>query len=203
MRPLIGGGLAAKMISIPPRDTSPYQDSAGTAPSGTPPPAQPPPPPQTRGTQSHSAPTPLKRPVLQSAVRLVPICPVAPPAFSSSHGLRVNPIYSLSHFSLTHSLSPGMRPRLRLGLPLIRDASPLRHRHTHTHIARRHDRMRASEGGGGGTALLCCTVICIQYDCNVCKDSNLPAAITECERARGRGVPPPPSFFATVICIIS
>jgi len=32
------------------------QDSAGTAPSGTPPPAQPPPPPQTRGTQSPSPP---------------------------------------------------------------------------------------------------------------------------------------------------
>ena len=49
-------------ICIPPRDTSPHQDSAGTAPSGTPPPAPPPPPPQTQGTQSHSAPTPLKRP---------------------------------------------------------------------------------------------------------------------------------------------
>jgi len=49
-----------------PRDTSPFQDSAGTAPSGTPPPAQPPPPPQTRGTQSHSAPTQPKRlPVFQ------------------------------------------------------------------------------------------------------------------------------------------
>ena len=35
---------------LPPRDTSPHQDSTGTAPSGTPPPAQPPPPPQTRGT---------------------------------------------------------------------------------------------------------------------------------------------------------
>jgi len=35
------------------------------APSGTPPPSQPPPPPQTRReTQSHSAPTPLKRPML-------------------------------------------------------------------------------------------------------------------------------------------
>jgi len=52
------------LICIPPRDTSPHQDSAGTAPSGTPPPAQPPPPPQTRGTQSHSAPTPLKWPLL-------------------------------------------------------------------------------------------------------------------------------------------
>ena len=49
---------------IPPRDTSPHQDSTGTAPSGTPPPMQPPPPPQTRGTQSHSAPTPLKRPTV-------------------------------------------------------------------------------------------------------------------------------------------
>jgi len=37
------------MISLPPRDTSPHQDSAGIALSGTPPPAQPPPPPQTRG----------------------------------------------------------------------------------------------------------------------------------------------------------
>jgi len=35
------------MVSIPLRDTSPHQDSAGTAPSGTPPPTQPPPPPQT------------------------------------------------------------------------------------------------------------------------------------------------------------
>jgi len=48
---------------LPPRDTSPHQNSTGTAPSGTPPPAQPPPPPQTRGTQSHSAPTALKRPM--------------------------------------------------------------------------------------------------------------------------------------------
>jgi len=48
------------MIGLPPRDTSPHQDSAGTALSGTPPPAQPPPPLQTRGTHSYSAPTPLK-----------------------------------------------------------------------------------------------------------------------------------------------
>jgi len=41
---------AAAMISIPPRDTSPHQDSTSTAPSDTPPPAQPPPPPQSRGT---------------------------------------------------------------------------------------------------------------------------------------------------------
>ena len=51
------------MISIPPWDTFPHQDSASTAPSGTSPPAQSPPPPQTRWTQSHSAPTPLKRPI--------------------------------------------------------------------------------------------------------------------------------------------
>jgi len=50
--------------TLPPRDTSPHQDSAGTAPGGTPPSAQPPPPPQTRGTQSQRAPTPLKRPML-------------------------------------------------------------------------------------------------------------------------------------------
>ena len=57
--------LALMMISIPPRDTSPHQDSASTAPSGTPPPAQPPPPPlQTRGTQSHSSSTPLKWSIL-------------------------------------------------------------------------------------------------------------------------------------------
>jgi len=49
---------------LPPRDTSPHQDSTDTAPGGTPPPAQPPPPPQTWETQSHSAPTPLKRPML-------------------------------------------------------------------------------------------------------------------------------------------
>jgi len=49
---------------IPPRGTSPHQDSTGTVPSGTPPPAQPPPPPQTWVTQSHSAPTPLKRTML-------------------------------------------------------------------------------------------------------------------------------------------
>ena len=54
---------------IPPRDTSPHQDSTGTAPSGTPLPAQPPPPPQTRETQSHSAPTPLKRPMLYCVFR--------------------------------------------------------------------------------------------------------------------------------------
>jgi len=46
---------------LPPRDTSPHQDNAGTTPGGTPPPAQPPPPPQTRRTQSHRAPTPIKR----------------------------------------------------------------------------------------------------------------------------------------------
>jgi len=46
-----------------PRETSPHQDSTGTAPSGTPPPAQSPPPPQTWKAQSHSAPTPLKRPM--------------------------------------------------------------------------------------------------------------------------------------------
>ena len=45
------------MISIPPRDTSLHQYSTSIAPSGTPLPAQSPPPPQTRGTQSHSAPT--------------------------------------------------------------------------------------------------------------------------------------------------
>ena len=43
---------------------TPGQHSAGTAPSGTPPPAQPPPPPQTRRTQSHSAPTLVKRAML-------------------------------------------------------------------------------------------------------------------------------------------
>ena len=32
------------MISAPPRDTSPHQDSTSTAPSGIPPPAQPPQP---------------------------------------------------------------------------------------------------------------------------------------------------------------
>jgi len=42
---------------LTPSDTSPHQDSAGTATSGTQPPAQPPPPHQTRGTQSHSVPT--------------------------------------------------------------------------------------------------------------------------------------------------
>jgi len=56
--------LLLMMICLPPRDTSPHQDSAGTAPSGTPPPVQPPLPPQKRRTQSHSARTPLKRPVL-------------------------------------------------------------------------------------------------------------------------------------------
>jgi len=49
--------MEVPMILLPPRSTSPHQDSTGTAPGGTPPPAQPPPPPQTRGTQSHSAPT--------------------------------------------------------------------------------------------------------------------------------------------------
>jgi len=48
------------MICIPLRDTSPHRDSAGIAPSGTPPLAQPTPTPQTRGAQSHSAPTPLE-----------------------------------------------------------------------------------------------------------------------------------------------
>ena len=42
----------------------PTSGQHGPAPSGTPLPAQPPPPPQTRETQSHSAPTPLKRPML-------------------------------------------------------------------------------------------------------------------------------------------
>jgi len=52
--------IESMMICLPPRDTSPHQDSTGTAPSGTPPPAQPPPPPQTWGTQSHSAPLQLR-----------------------------------------------------------------------------------------------------------------------------------------------
>ena len=55
------------MACLPPRDISPHQDRAGTAPSGTPPPAQPPPPPQTRRSQPRSAPTPLKRPMLDTA----------------------------------------------------------------------------------------------------------------------------------------
>jgi len=46
-----GAVQVVMMIYLPPRDTSPHQDSAGTAPSGTPPPAQPPSPPQTRETQ--------------------------------------------------------------------------------------------------------------------------------------------------------
>ena len=45
----------------------PTSGQHGPAPSGTPPPAQPPPPPQTRETQSHSAPTPLKRPMIAYA----------------------------------------------------------------------------------------------------------------------------------------
>jgi len=51
MLPLTGRPLGASellevmMICLPLRDTSPHQDSAGTAPSGTPPPAQPSPPP--------------------------------------------------------------------------------------------------------------------------------------------------------------
>jgi len=60
----VGGEGVDDDDCIPPRDTSPHQGSTGTAPSGTPPPVQPPPPPQTRRTQSHSAPTPLKRPML-------------------------------------------------------------------------------------------------------------------------------------------
>ena len=63
---------------IPRRDTSPHQDSTGTAPSGTSPPAQPPPPSQTRKTQSHSAPTPLKRPMLTSEGRPRPRVSIKP-----------------------------------------------------------------------------------------------------------------------------
>ena len=66
-RPVPPGGISIRRItrvSIHPRDISPHQDSAGTAPSGTSPPAQPPPPPQIQGTQAHSAPTLLKRPML-------------------------------------------------------------------------------------------------------------------------------------------
>ena len=66
--PCTGDGTTRKHPEViidddcsPTRDTSPHKVSTGTAPSGTPPPAQPPPPPQTRGTQSHSASTPLKR----------------------------------------------------------------------------------------------------------------------------------------------
>jgi len=53
------------MIRSPPRDrdTSPHQDSTGTARSGTPPPAHPPSLPRTKGTQSRSASTSLKRPM--------------------------------------------------------------------------------------------------------------------------------------------
>jgi len=43
--PTLLGIVASDDDCIPPRDTSPHQDSTGTAPSGTPPPAQPPPPP--------------------------------------------------------------------------------------------------------------------------------------------------------------
>jgi len=52
------------MIWIPPTNSSRQQESVGTDPSGASPPAQPLPPPQTRGTQSHSAPTTLERPML-------------------------------------------------------------------------------------------------------------------------------------------
>jgi len=50
----------APMIVLPPRDSFPQQESAGTARSGAPPP----PPSSTWGTQSHSAPTPLNRSML-------------------------------------------------------------------------------------------------------------------------------------------
>ena len=55
------------MVCLPPRDASPHQDSAGTAPISTPPPS--PAAPATTDTgntvpQSHSASTPLKRPML-------------------------------------------------------------------------------------------------------------------------------------------
>jgi len=53
------------IMIVYPRETPPHiRTEHGPAPSGTPPPAQPPPPPQTRRTQSHRAPTPLKRPML-------------------------------------------------------------------------------------------------------------------------------------------
>jgi len=83
---------------IPPRDTSPHQDSTGTAPSGTPPPAQPPPPPRTRGTQSHSAPTPLKRPMLT---------PELPPGtsrlgYGNDVGIPTPPGYPLPHNDSRH-----------------------------------------------------------------------------------------------------
>jgi len=42
-----------RMISIPPRDTSPHQDSASTAPSSTPPPASLSPPPVSEGVGGH------------------------------------------------------------------------------------------------------------------------------------------------------
>jgi len=53
-----------KMMMFTPERHLSTSGQHGPAPSGTPPPAQPPPPPQTRETQSHSAPTPLKRPML-------------------------------------------------------------------------------------------------------------------------------------------
>jgi len=53
-----------RMMMFTPERHLPTSGQHGPAPSGTPPPAQPPPPPQTRETQSHSAPTPLKRPML-------------------------------------------------------------------------------------------------------------------------------------------
>jgi len=52
------------MMMFTPERHLPTSGQHGPAPSGTPPPAQPPTPPQTRETQSHSAPTPLKRPML-------------------------------------------------------------------------------------------------------------------------------------------
>ena len=62
----IGDGNIVMMMMFTPERHLPTSGQHGPAPSGTPPPAQPPPPPQTRETQSHSAPTPLKRPGLRS-----------------------------------------------------------------------------------------------------------------------------------------
>jgi len=63
-RPIDSMEVYVMMRMFTPERHLPTSGQHGPAPSGIPPPAQPPPPPQTRETQSHSAPTPLKRPML-------------------------------------------------------------------------------------------------------------------------------------------
>ena len=124
------------MICLPPRGTSPHQDSEVAAPTGTPPPAQPPQPPQTRGTQSHI---------------ITPRAVSTPQRYRPAHGLRGQQSSRQGELAFTsfdekgqilhlfkrnsNKLSRGNKQtqtRLSLARPAPGSASNI-HTHTNTH----------------------------------------------------------------------